>query len=69
MVNKITVNCKTGETTEQLFTPEELAQQEAERLAREEQAQLDLLLPSAEEIEQAEFEIKTLTLLQEVGLI
>lgn len=51
------------------FTTGELAQQEADRLTKEEQSQLDLLIPSQEEIDQAEFELKTLNLLMEVGLI
>ena len=51
------------------FTPEEIAQRELDRIAQEEQALLDSLIPTPEEIEQAEFELKTITLLMEVGLI
>jgi hypothetical protein len=51
------------------FTAEEQAQREAEQQAQAEQAQLDLLIPTDEEVAQAEFELKTITLLQEVGLI
>lgn len=50
-------------------TPEELSQREAEQQAQEEQAQLDLLIPSQSEIEQAEFELKTITLLTDLGVI
>lgn len=58
-----------GGVTEVDFTPGELAKRESDLLANEEQAQLDLLLPSQEEIDQAEFELKALNLLMEVGLI
>jgi hypothetical protein len=51
------------------FTHEELTQREADRLAQEEQAMLDALIPSREEVAQAEFELKTITLLMEVGLL
>jgi hypothetical protein len=40
--------------------------QEIEQLERE---ALDSLTPSSKEVEQAEFEVRTLTLLMEVGLI
>lgn len=39
------------------------------RSLREEQAQLDKLKPSQDEVENAEFELRTLTLLTEVGAI
>lgn len=54
---------------EQDFTSEEVAQHDLERQLAEQQIQLDLLVPSQEEIDQAEFELKTITLLQEVGLL
>jgi len=63
------VNCSTGEVTQRAFNNEEIAQREVERQQAEEQAQLDLLIPTPEEIEQAEFELKAITLLMEVGLI
>lgn len=50
-------------------TQQELAQQETDRLVAEEQALLDLLVPTPEEIGKAEFELKCITLLMEVGLI
>ena len=54
---------------EQQFTPEEIAQRELDRQHAEEQALLDSLKPSPEEIKQAEFELNCLNLLMEVGLI
>lgn len=67
MVDKLVIT-KDG-MKELQFTPEELARREADRLAAEEKALLDSLIPTSEEIEQAEFELNCLNLLMEVGLI
>jgi hypothetical protein len=69
MENKLIINCTTGRVDKLDLTSEELVQREADRIEAEEQALLDLLIPSSEEIEQAEFELKALNLLMEVGLI
>lgn len=63
------VNCSTGEVTKRDFFPEEILQHELERQLAEQQALLDSLMPSQNEIDQAEFELRTLNLLMEVGLI
>lgn len=68
-MDKHIVDCKTKELAEKSFTTEELAQRELELQLAEEQALLDSLLPSQQEIEQAEFELNTINLLMEVGLI
>ena len=65
MVDKLIITKHSIQTA--TFTEEELAQRETDRLAQEEQALLDSLTPSAEEVAQAEFEIRTITLLTEVG--
>lgn len=67
VVDKIVVTLE--EVKEEAFTQEELTQREADRLAHQEQALLDSLIPPQEEVEQAEFELKTITLLMEVGLL
>ena len=69
MADKLVSDCSTKEVVEQSFTPEEIAQRQLEQQAQEEQAQLDLLIPSQDEVAQADFELKTITLLQEVGLL
>jgi ribose 1,5-bisphosphokinase PhnN len=50
-------------------TQEEINQRLARQQQVEEQEDLDKLKPTEQKVEQAEFELKTLTLLQEVGLI
>ncbi|MCO1599814.1 hypothetical protein [Desulfosporosinus nitroreducens] len=69
MADKLVINCSTREAVETIFTPEEIAQQEQDKLAQEEKEQLDLLIPTIEEVAKAEFDLKTITLLQEVGLL
>ncbi|MHB8075114.1 hypothetical protein [Desulfosporosinus fructosivorans] len=68
-MDKLIINCTTGEIEEVTFTPEELSQQSAEQQLAEEQALLDSLIPSQIEIDQAEFELKAINLLMEVGLL
>ena len=51
------------------FTPEELAQREMERLAQEEQALIDSLKPSVDDIQKAEFELNTINLLTDLGVL
>lgn len=67
MIDKLIV--ARDKVTEADFTSEEIAQQELERQQAAEQALLDSLIPAPEEIEQAEFEIKSLNLLIELGVI
>lgn len=62
-------NTESGEIMEIEIAPEDLIIRETARKIWEEQVILDLLIPSAEEIIQAEFELKTIKLLMEVGLL
>jgi hypothetical protein len=68
-MNKLEINCATGIKEELPFTPEEIANYLLEQQYAEEQALLDALTPPQSEIEQAEFELKAITLLTEVGLL
>ena len=54
---------------EESFTEEELAQREAERLEQIEREKIESLIPTQKEIENAEFQIKLLTTLTEIGVI
>ena len=67
MVNKLVVS-NDGVKIES-FTDEELRQRQADHAAQEEQTVIDSLVPTDEEVAQAEFELKTITLLSEVGLL
>ena len=51
------------------FTADERAQRDLDRQLAGEQVQLDLLIPPQEEIDQAEFELKSINLLIELGVI
>jgi len=68
-MDKLIINCTTGEIEEVTFTPEELSQQSAEQQLVEEKALLDSLIPTQTEIDQAEFELNAINLLMEVGLL
>lgn len=69
MADKLIIDCSTGQLVEQDFTEEERQRDEQQKLEVEQQAQLDLLKPSLEEIEKAEFELRTINLLTELGVI
>ena len=66
---KLIIGCKSAAKDYAPFTEDEIVQHEIDMLAAEERALLDQLIPTLDEIEQAEFELKTITLLMEVGLI
>ena len=69
MIDVLEVNCLTNEIIERKFKSEELLQHQLEQKLAEDQSILDSIFPSQQEIEQAEFELKTIILLQEVGLL
>lgn len=66
---KSVFNCKAGEMEIVELTAEEIAQREAEMQASEEQKQIEAMAPTQEETKQADFEIRTINLLIEMGLL
>ena len=69
MSDKLIIDCYTGEITEKSFTPDEILQRESEIRAKAEQAIIDSTIPTIEEQKQADFEIRTINLLIEMGLL
>ena len=68
-MQKLICNCDTGEVIIEDFTQEELKIIEEERLQAEQQAQLDLLKPTQEEVEKAERQVNLINDLTEIGVI
>ena len=68
-MDKLVVDCMTGETIEVLFTEEELKQQELENQQKLEQELVESLKPSEKEVLMAEIELNTINLLIESGVI
>lgn len=66
---KSVFNCQTGKVEIIELTAEEIAQREAEIQASEEQKQIEEMAPTTEEQKQAEFEIRGINLLIEMGLL
>lgn len=69
MIKKIVYDVATNESQISECTAEELLQKEMDYQRQLEEEALNALIPSREEVEQAEFELKTITLLMEVGLL
>lgn len=65
-IKEIIIDFKTNKKEFIYYTDEE--QKEIDR-QREEEEKMNSLFPTKEEIEQAEFELKTISLLMELGVI
>lgn len=66
-MEKLVVSTQGAKT--ELMSQEELSQREIDFQTAEEKSIIESLIPDSASIEQAEFELKTLTLLMEVGLL
>ena len=63
------INAITKKVSFESFSEDELKRIQQEKSAKEERELLESLVPSDEEISQADFELKTITFLMEVGLL
>ena len=68
-MDKSVFNCQTRELEVIELTTEEITQRETEIQASEEQKQIEEMAPNYEEQKQADFEIRAINLLIEMGLL